>query len=429
MVRLKTTKQPRTTGTFGAERDACYTSPFPPMLRAAAQRCAILIALWLLVVPSFAQQEARSPWQPSADDFVQQVLSRAGSPSAVSVNFANLSSLSAADQSSIRQIMMTDFRNAGVRLVKADFAQVDIDITFSEDWQNYIWLAEIKQGPSSQVLIRSVPRPQKAPSQRGPMISIKKTLLWQQDTPMLDFHVDGDNLLVLEPAQIAMYGKDGEKWHPKQTLAISHDHPWPRDLRGRLDVNGFQVSAFLPGSLCTGTTTPPAIQCRNSDDPWQIDQESFAAFFSPARNFFTGVLAGKSAGESVPPFFSAAVMQNSPHLAVFAGTDGRTRVFQNNFSAAAMVVNDWGSNLTGVKTGCGNGWQVLATTPGDLNRADSVQAFEIEGHQQAPVSPAVDLDGTVLALWPGENSHTANAIVESLTSGKYEAWTVAVSCN
>lgn len=445
---------------------SCYTSPFPLMLKAAApgsptrtgslfrawrgggpgsptragslfrawrggsQRCATLIAAVLLVLPCLAQQEPPSPWQAAADDFVQQILARSGSLSAINISFANLSSLSSADQSAIRQIVMTDFRNSGVRLVKTDFAVAEVEITFSENWQSYVWMAEIKQSSGNQIVIRSVPRPQKINGTRGPVMSIKKTLIWQQDTAILDFYSDGENLMVLEPGQVSLYGNDAGKWRLKQTLGISHERPWPRDLRGRLQVTGFQISTFLPGTFCTGTTTPPAIQCRTSDDPWQIDQGTLAAFFSPTRNFFTGVLAGRSAGESVPAFFSAAATQNgTSRMAVFAGTDGRARIFQNNLSAAGIVVNDWGSNLTAVNTSCGNGWQILATTPGDLNHSDSVQAFEIEGHQQSPVSQPVDLEGPVLALWPGENPQTAHAVIQSLATGKYEAWTLVVTCN
>src|SRR5215470_2576770 len=410
---------------------SCYTSPFPLMLKAAAPRYAILFAALLLTVQCLAQQETASPWQAPADDLVQQVLSRAGSPSAINLTFANLSSLSSADQSAIKQVIMTAFRNAGVRLVKADFALAEVEITFSEDWQNYVWVAEIKQGPGSQVIVKKVPHPQKATLARAPLMAIKRSLLWQQDTSILDFYSDGQNLLVLEPGQLSIYGNDSGKWRAKQTLAISHERPWPRDLRGRLEVNGFQLSVFLPGTLCTGTTTPPSLQCRASDDPWQIDPpSSLAAFFSPTRNFFTGVLAGRNAGESVPPFFSAAAMQNgNSRQTVFAGTDGRARVFPNDATTAAIVVNDWGSNLTAVHSSCGTGWQILATAPGDLNRADSLQAFEIEGHQQSPVSPLLDLGGPVLAFWQGESPQSTHAVVLSLATGKYEAWNLVVACN
>ena len=395
-----------------------------------AWRGGALVAVLFLGMTCRAQQEPPSPWQSSADDFVQQILSRAGSPSAITLTFANLSSLSANDQSTIKQLIMTDFRNSGVRLVKADFSQAEVEITFSEDWQNNVWVAEIRQGPGSQVVIKKVPRPQKPAALRTPNLSIKKNLIWQQDTAMLDFYSDGQNLLVLESGQISLYGNEAGVWRARQTLAVTHDHPWPRDLRGRLRVNGFQISAFLPGTLCTGTTTPPAIDCRSSDDPWQIDQFSLAAFFSPTRNFFTGVLAGRSAGESVPPFFSAAATQNgSSRQWVFAGTDGRARIFLNNTSTAAIVVNDWGSNLTAVQSTCGAGWQILTTASGDLNRMDSLQAFEIEGRQEVPVSSISDLDGAVLAFWPGENPQTAHAIVQSPTTGKFEAWSVTVACN
>lgn len=409
---------------------SCYTSRFPLMLHAADQRWLILLVVCFAVIHLQAQENVASTWQPAADDLVQQVLSRAGTPSTISLSVENLSSLASADQAAIKQSIMTSFRNAGTRLVKPDFALATVDITLSEDWQSYVWVAEIKQGPTSQVVIKTLPRPQKAANLRMPILSIRKAIVWQQDTSILDFYFDGQNLFVLEPSQLSIYANDNGKWRPKQTLAVTHEGQWPRDLRGRLQVNGFQITAFLPGTTCSGTSTPPVIDCRSSDDPWQISQGFLAAFFSPTRNFFTGVLAGQSAGESVQPFFSAAAMQNGSSRAwVFAGTDGRARIFLNDISAPVSTVNDWGSNIIGVQSGCGMGWQVLVTSPGDLNHDDSIQAFEIEGRQAAPVSPVVDLDGPVVALWPGENTQAAHAIVESPTTGKFEAWSVTVACN
>jgi hypothetical protein len=413
----------------GSPDSSCYTAPFPSMFHAAL-RCAALFALLSLAVPGLAQQEKPLPWQPAADDLVQQMLSRAGSPSAINLTFANLSSLTTGEQSAIKLAIMTDFRNAGVRLVKADFALAEVEITFSEDWRDYVWVAEIKQGPGSQVVIKRVPRLQKPGAPRANTFILKKSFIWQQDSALLDFYSDGQNLFVLEPEEVALYGNESGQWRLKQTLAISHDHPWPRDLRGKLEISGFQITAYLPGTLCTGTTTPPAIQCRPNDDPWVLDRASLSAFFSPTRNFFTGVLAGRAAGESVAPFFSAVYIQNGESRQwAFAGTDGRTRIFLNDLSAAAIVVNDWGSNLASVHSECGSGGQILATAPGDLNRADSIQAFEIEGRHDEPVSSTLDLSGPVLALWPGDPAQSAHAVVQSLTTGKFEAWNVSVACN
>jgi len=384
--------------------------------------------LFLLLSRCMAQQETTSLWQSSASEFVQAILSRAGSPSAITVSFENVSTLASADYDGLRKLLLANFRNSGVRLVKADFSQAEVQITFSEDWQNYIWVANIKQGTGSQVAIKKVVRQQKASTPRAPTLTIRRNMVWQQETPILDFFNDGQNLYVLEPDQIALYTSDAGQWRSRQTLAVAHERSWPRDLRGRLQISGPQIAAYLPGTLCSGAIVPPAMQCRSSDDPWQIDQ-NLVAFFSPARNFFTGVLAGHSAGETVPAFFSGAAMQNGgARQWVFAGTDGRARLFLNGLTAPVSTIPDWGSNIVAVQSSCGTGWQILISFPNDLNHADAVQAMEIQNREAISVSAATELSGPLLAFWPGENPQIAHAVVESLTTGKYEAWSFSIAC-
>jgi hypothetical protein len=389
-----------------------------------------LAGLLLLASYCLAQPETPSPWQAVGNDFVQEILSRGGSPPAVTVTFDNISSLSSPDQETVKKIILTAFRNAGVRLVKPDFATAEVRITFSEDWQSYVWVADIKQGPGNQMVITKVPRLRKTEAPRTPSLTIRKSLVWQQETPLLDFYSDGQTLSLLEPSQISVYGNDSGKWRVKQTLAVSHDHAWPRDLRGRMLINGTQITAFLPGTLCNGSTSPPAMQCRASDDPWQIDQNFLSVFFSPTRNFFTGVLAGHSAGESVPAFFSAASTQSgNTREWVFAGTDGRARLFINDLTAPWATLSDWGSNIAAVQSGCGTGWQILVSFPNDLTHADAIQAMEVQSREAVSVSSPVELSGPVLAFWPGENPQTAHAVVQSLSTGKYEAWNFSIGCN
>ena len=385
--------------------------------------------LFLLLSRCMAQQETTSPWQSSASEFVQAILSRAGSPPAITVSFENVSTLSSADYDGLKKLLLTNFRNSGVRLVKADFSQTEVQITFSEDWQSYVWVANIKQGTGNQVVIKKVARQQKAPASRVPTLTIRRNLVWQQETRILDFFTDGQILYVLAPDQVAIYANDAGQWRASQTLAVAHERPWPRDLRGRLQISGSQIAAYLPGTLCSGAVVPPAMQCRSSDDPWQIDQ-NLAAFFSPARNFFTGVLAGHSAGETVPAFFSATAMQNGDARQwMFAGTDGRARLYLNGLTAPVATIPDWGSNIAAVQSGCGTGWQILISFPNDLNHADAVQAMEIQNREAVSVSAATELSGPLLAFWPGENPQTAYAVVESLTTGKYEAWSLSIACN
>ncbi len=377
-----------------------------------------------------ASQEAQS--LPAAtSDFVQMVLSRGASPSAVAVTFENLSSLPSDAQDNIKDLILTSFRNANARLVKAEQAVAEIQITFSEDWQGYVWIAKIQQGSASQVVIKKVSRQQHAASARLPSITLRKIPVWQQDGPILDFFQDNQNLLVLEPGQLALYASDAGQWRPRQTLGIPHQQPWPRDLRGRLEVHSGQISVFLPGASCKGTLSPPALNCTLSDDPWPIDQGSLVAFFNPRRNFFSGLLAGQSAGASVAPFFSGAAWQAGEQRNwLFTGIDGRTRLFQNDLGSPAATFTGWGSTLAAVHSICGSGWQVLTSAATDISHPDSIQAVEIAGHEAQPVSAAVDLAGVVQSMWTaGTYSQVVNGVLQSQTSGKYEAFTLTVICN
>lgn len=405
-------------------------SPFPPMLKSAHQHCFILLVVLLwnnLLIP----QQADS----NASQFVQEILSRAGSPSAITLSFDNVSSLPAADQDALKKSITAGFRAAGVRLVKAEYAIAEIQITFSEDWQNFVWVASIRQGTSNQAVIRKLPKPVAASSSRAPTLTIHKNVVWQQEPPILDFVIDGPNLYVLEPEHIVVYANENGQWRSKQTLSIVHEQIWPRDLRGRLQMitaasAGTQMTAYLPGTLCSGTIAPPVLQCHPSDDPWQVDLGLLTAFFSPTRNFFTGVLAGQKSGESVPPFFSSAVLVSGDSRQwVFAGTDGRARFYRNALSAPVATFSDWGSSLASIQSTCSSGPQVLVSSANDMTRPDTVQVVEVANREAVPLSATVDLSGPIKALWPAEGGQAVHAAIESLSTGKYEAVVLTVSCN
>src|SRR5258708_26390043 len=115
--------------------------------------------------------------------------------------------------------MLDNFQKAGVRLVKPEFALAEIRITFSEDWQDHVWVAEIRQGPSTQTVIKRFAKLPKTTSSRAPLLTIRKNLVWQQEGPILDFAMDGPNLFVLEPDQLTVYVNDGGKWRAQEALA------------------------------------------------------------------------------------------------------------------------------------------------------------------------------------------------------------------
>ncbi|HKD80159.1 MAG TPA: hypothetical protein VKH81_10735 [Candidatus Angelobacter sp.] len=378
---------------------------------------------------SLTAQQTEQPLPGVAGEFVQQILSRSGSPTSVSVSFQNVSSLPADSQETVQNAIFNAFRGANVRLVKPEQAQAEVQIAFSEDWQGYVWLATVQQGTSSQVVIRRIARRQQVASSRAPSLTIRKTAVWQQDLQILDFFQDNQNLLLLETGQVSLYANDSGQWRPRQTLGIPHQLPWPRDLRGKLEVHSGHIDVFLPGTRCSGSISPPSLECRESDDPWPVDS-GLVAFFSPRRNFFSGLLAGQSAGATVVPFFSGAAWQNSDQrMWLFTGTDGRARLFQNDLGTPVALYTSWGSAVAAVHSNCGSGWQLLTTAPTDTVRPDSVQAIEIAGREALPVSAPVDLSGAIEALWTAGNNQVVNGVMQSQVTGKYEAFTLTVTCN
>ncbi|MCU1256185.1 MAG: hypothetical protein JWM83_2484 [Candidatus Angelobacter sp.] len=398
------------------------------MLKTAYRRwLGMVLFFFVAAAPAFPQDAPSLP--AAATDFVQLIQSRAGSPSAVAVTFQNFSSLPPERQEATQNAIFNAFRNANVKVVKPEQAVADVHITFSEDWQDYVWIASIQQGSSSQTVIRKLPHQQRVQSAHSTALTLRKIPVWQQDAPILDFYQDSQNLLVLEPGQLALYSSDSGQWRPRQTLGIPHQNPWPRDMRGRLEIRGGEINVFLPGARCSGKISPPSLDCRASDDPWPIG-EGLVAFFSPRRNFFNGLLAGSSAGASVAPFFAGATWQSADQRVwLFTGMDGHTRLFQNDLGTPVATFNGWGSTLAPVHSICGSGWQVLTSSPADSTRPDSVQAVEISGREALPVSAPVDLAGMVEALWTAGNySQVVNGVLHS-QSGKYEAFTLTVICN
>jgi hypothetical protein len=107
--------------------------------------------------------------------------------------------------------------------------------------------------------------------------------------------------------------------------------------------------------------------------------------------------------------------------------DGQVQFF-NGTNSGPSEITGWGSDIAGLKTSCGMNSQVLATRPGDWNSPDSLRVFEIVNRQAVPVSAPVDFSGPITALWTAPGGSTAVAVDRSLTSGKYEAFSLSISC-
>ena len=358
-------------------------------------------------------------------------------PGAVALEVVNRSSLLPAEAQQIRGDLQRQLERMGLRIVNPEQAAATIRVSLSENLENYVWIAEIHQGSNeSSVAMIATPRPASSPaSGQGGVVSIHKALLWLQNQPILDVAVvDGNptEMAVLSPDEISLHRLQANRWQDEQTLPIVHPRQWPRDLRGRLVLRkDHLLDTYLPGVFCrSGAQAPLTLNCRESDDPWPLAPDPFAlaAFFTPARNFFTGALSpGGGRTAAAPPFYSAAPLPRDKYtLWLFAAVDGSVHLMDGASDQTAGKLG-WGSDIISVHTGCGTGWQVLADESGD-GPGDTLRAFEFADREPVFASQPVEFAGPITAMWTETNGEMAIAVSHNLTTGKYEAYRLSLTC-
>jgi hypothetical protein len=422
--------------------------------RPACTRCfALLSALLLLTTAGLA-----ADWSTAEQQLAKKIVAVTG-PGTLAFNVENRSSLGRRDSEIVQNGLRSMLEQSGIHFVKSEQAAASVSLTLSENETSLVWVAEIHQGAGdSAVVMVSVPRAGRLGTANESMpITLRKVPLWTQDDRILDVAVLEENgtvsrIAVLGAEDLSAYRLQNGKWLAEQTLAIVHPKPWPLDLRGRLLQNpDHTLSAYLPGVICriTVVAAPLAIACQPGDDPWPIvsavntnsslfpsvgaSSTSLApgpqltGFFAPTRNYFTGVLSpaiGKF--NTVPKFYSAAFIPREKYMLwLFASVDGKVHVIDGMNDQPSNFA--WGSDIAAVRTACGAGSQVLATTSGDQAQ-DSIRAYEFPDRDPVAVSTAVDFPGPVSALWTEARGELAIAIARDRDTGSYEAFRLSLAC-
>ena len=411
--------------------NAGYNSQVPQM-PSVRPGCLRLLSVLLFALAGSA---LATDWSTPVNQLVAKIVA-AGVPAAVSLEVLNRSSLGQADLESIQMALADQLSAGSVHLVKAERAAGAIHVTLSENLQSYVWIATIQQGSEPKVVIVSSPRVDLPALIHEPVqFTIRKIQVWSQEQDILDVAIVDSSppqIIVLDPEKIAIYGFHGQ-WQLARSFPVSHSRPWPRDLRGRLVLGAnHSFNAYLPGQICSSNADQVSVTCRDSDDPWPLGthQAVMSAFFSPTRNFFTGALApGVGKDRTVPAFYTAAAIPREKFVFwLFAGVDGQTYEVDGANNQIAIRSN-WGSDIAAIKTSCGSGWQILASSNGDGAFLDTIRAYEFPDRDPVPVSQPLDMNGTVTTLWTESSGTGAIAVVLNRRTGKYEAFRVEISCN
>lgn len=448
-------------------RRAIYNSRIPDVIPNSvnrALRSAFVFFLHTFLVAFFVAfglvlTAGAADWSAPEQQLAHKIVAVTG-PGAAAVTVENRSSLGRRDNEIIQNGLRLAMENLGLRFVKAEQAAATITISLSENPASYVWVAEIRQGAGeATVVMVSAPRPEGSTVARDSVpLTLRKISLWTQDAPILDVAVLEESatpthIAVLDGNAVSLYRLQGGKWQQEQALNIVHARPWPRDLRGRLvPAKDHLLDAYLPGVMCSTTARSPlTLNCRESDDPWPLfagtlngDLSVFPsaglasgattvlpqlrAFFAPTRDFFTGAITpaiGKFT--TVPKFYSAALLPREKYtLWLLAAIDGQVHMVDGVSDQTTRLA--WGSDVTSMRTSCGAGWQVLATSAGDPVE-DSVRAYELPDRDPVAVSAAIDFTGSVTALWTQVKGDTAVAVVKNRETGTYEAFRLALACS
>jgi hypothetical protein len=456
--------------------NAVYNSPIAGMLTPSSSRrvsLVLILPILLLAGTAWGQNWAGAEEQLAAEivavtgtrTMTVEVENRASSGNPASGNFrsdnpgSDSPGFGSATANDIRRGLLTQLAARGVRLVSAEQAAANVRVSLSGSLQSYVLVAEIQLGtnekanpPSDKtannadlaerrIVMVSLPRPAtRAVESEAAAMVLHKTLLWAQAEQILDVAVLEGNpahMLVLDSRSVTFYRQQDGRWQVEQSLAITHSRPWPRDLRGRLEVRKDHVfDAYLPGVLCRSTATSPlAMNCFDGDDAWPIGTNTFNlnANFVSARNYFSGGLLpggpGPGTGKQMTtaPFYSAAAVPRGESMWwLLASVDGRVHLL-DGVTEQVMGKMERGSDIASVRSGCGSGWQVLATGTGEGSR-DTVQAFEISDRAPAAASAALEVDGSITALWTDSGEAGAVAVAHHSETGGYEAFRLSVTC-
>jgi hypothetical protein len=398
----------------------------------------VVVALMLVLPAAHAAN-----WEQPAGDLAKQIAALTG-PGSVKLTIRNESSLASGEIPGIRKLLERDLRRFGVVAGGSDSATL-IRVTLSENLQGGLWVAEVVEGTETRVTMLPVSLGATVTATGGPSLTLRRTLLMTEPDPVLDaqmFSIGGvQRLVVLEPERIVSYvrnaavlapaGTASWNWIEDQHFAIAHTRPFPRDLRGELvAAQDHLFDAYLPGALCSGTTTGVQITvaCADSDDPWPIGA-SQRAFYNAMRDSFTGVLA-PGFGMELPPFYQASDIPRPTGTGMLMnGVDGRVMLIENNVLKPVNGGNDWGSDFAVIRSECGSGVQVLVSGSGAAAMGDSLSAYEIAGREAIVVSAPLTVEGAVTAIHAANDGASATVIVRRDAPARYEVWNGSAFCN
>src|SRR6202046_5267660 len=140
-------------------------------LRAIITLAFFAFTAWSVQAQSAAQLPAE--WKKALDSLADKIADAAKPARTFSLNVKNISSLSGTDVASLREELVSDLAARKFRITEKPPSDAQLQISFSESAEDYVWVAEIRRGDDHEVVMVSTARDVvRKPSAAGPSITL-----------------------------------------------------------------------------------------------------------------------------------------------------------------------------------------------------------------------------------------------------------------
>jgi hypothetical protein len=310
----------------------------------------------------------------------------------------------------------------GLRVVDRGDGAAIVTFTCSQNLRERVCAAEIRKAGVSQLVIaaRSHDAAQSPPP--SPVLALDVRTLFTHRTPILDVVLSGDRLFVLEPAALTRYQRRENEWQADRSRPISSSRVPPRDIRGRLRLDGTTVEALLPGVVCRANVDALNLTCADEQQAWPLGVENTG--IAVGRNYFT-------TPEGLAFYGAASLAAEADARWLVAAPDGRL-LFLDTSRRTLEAVASTGDDVAAVDATCVPGSYVIlsahAAEAANVADAEALQLFQVIGRRLVPAASPVILSGPLTALWAAPGAHTVTAVSRDRSSGRYAAFQIAILC-
>ena len=342
--------------------------------RLGFSRRAMLFLLVLIGAPSAVWSASL---EESAKEFARKIVAALPGRESVSCEIRNISSLRPDEFGRVEQAIRAELQGQGVCVSATSGATIGIAVTLSENWKEFVWTAEIRQGEVSHTVLLGVSHGSEArPATNAMHFTVRSEKFW-----------DGPER-ILDAAEVAGIG--GRLW----IVLLLRDRLLILEPSGRLEI------PFAPD---------PG---RDPVGELGFGQNTNTIPFSLSSRVCTADLDMRRLVECLPKDMSG-------------GPTASPYPMPMDLTPAGSPAPGKGIGLV-ISPVCGGTNQFLMTSARDYTQTDSLQVFQTEPSGPVAMSAELDFPGPIVAL------HTApdapRAIVRNVTTGNYEAYRLAISC-